>query len=57
MNEPSEILLRLLISLFLGLIVAFFYFTPTTKIYGEVLLVVISISSFILTIWGLFDKK
>jgi hypothetical protein len=57
MKEPSEILLRILVALFLGLIVAFVYFTPTTKIYGELLLAVISVASFILTIWGLSDKK
>ncbi|HRG77668.1 MAG TPA: hypothetical protein PLX69_24120 [Leptospiraceae bacterium] len=50
-TDRSEILLRLLIAILLGLVVAYISLNNETKVYADLIIIVTGIASFVLYIW------
>ena len=50
-TDRSEILLRLLIAILLGLVVAYISVNNETKVYADIIIIVTGIASFVLYIW------
>jgi|JI9StandDraft_1071089.scaffolds.fasta_scaffold1182430_1 hypothetical protein len=50
-TDRSEILLRLLIAILLGLVVAYISLNNETKVYADIIIIVTGIASFVLYIW------
>ena len=49
-TDRSEILLRLLIAILLGLVVAYISLNNETKVYADIIIIVTGIASFVLYI-------
>ena len=50
-TDRSEILLRLLIAILFGLVVAYISLNNETKVYADLIIIVTGIASFVLYIW------